>query len=46
MGVQEMDAVEMRNVDGGDVLPTLKSDADGSCWEWPDGSWVALDWLA
>jgi hypothetical protein len=46
MGVQEMDAVEMRNIDGGEMLPALKSDAGGSYWEWPGGSWVAIDWLA
>ncbi|GET30046.1 bacteriocin [Prolixibacter sp. SD074] len=45
--MKELDEKELKKVEGGEeTLPVLKSDGRGTYYEWPDGSWVAVDWLA
>lgn len=42
----ELSELEMQQVRGGGTLPELKNDELGSYYEWPDGTWVAVDGLA
>lgn len=46
--MKELTELEMLQIKGGDgeAYPVLKSDGEGHYFEWPDGSWVAVDWFA
>lgn len=44
--MKELNEMELKQTEGGYALPVLMNDGEGSYFQWPDGSWVAIDWLA
>ena len=44
--MKELNEMELKEVEGGNMLPVLCNDQYGSYFLWPDGSWVEVDCLA